>query len=295
MTVIPALCRVICFHSHISVVIMDLFAAVDIYCERVDSSFWSEPINALTNLSFILAAIWGWWTYRQRRQTYVTMDGRPVDVGSDAQYGAQSGVQSGPDWQIIVAIVLVGLIGIGSFLFHTYATVWASLADVIPIWTFVAYYLFLAIHRISHIPFWRALKIYIISLAITGLVLWAMSAALVPTGGEADAVTGHSHFNGSEQYLPAVIVLFSFAAIMMARRHAARWWILAAAGTFAVSLTFRTIDMMVCHSHPLGTHWQWHLLNGLMLGFLLQALVRHGMDAAPTSAEAEIKAKRSDT
>ena len=26
-----------------------LFAALDIYCERTDASFWSEPVNALTN------------------------------------------------------------------------------------------------------------------------------------------------------------------------------------------------------------------------------------------------------
>jgi hypothetical protein len=29
---------------------------VDLYCERTDPSFWAEPINALSNLSFLLAA-----------------------------------------------------------------------------------------------------------------------------------------------------------------------------------------------------------------------------------------------
>ena len=30
---------------------------IDNYCERTDASFWSEPVNALTNLSFIVAGL----------------------------------------------------------------------------------------------------------------------------------------------------------------------------------------------------------------------------------------------
>ena len=29
---------------------------IDNYCERIDPAFWSEPVNALTNLSFLLVA-----------------------------------------------------------------------------------------------------------------------------------------------------------------------------------------------------------------------------------------------
>jgi hypothetical protein len=45
----------------------------------------------------------------------------------------------------------------------------------------------------------------------------------------------------------------------------------AAAGTLAVSLTFRSIDMTVCDALPLGTHFLWHSLNGLALYLLLGA------------------------
>ncbi|WP_170108072.1 hypothetical protein [Donghicola tyrosinivorans] len=48
-----------------------------------------------------------------------------------------------------------------------------------------------------------------------------------------------------------------------------------AAGTFALSLVFRAIDLQVCGALPIGTHYLWHLLNGAMVGFLLVALVRH--------------------
>ena len=35
---------------------MEWFEAVDGYCERVDAAFWSEPINAVTNAAFLIAA-----------------------------------------------------------------------------------------------------------------------------------------------------------------------------------------------------------------------------------------------
>ena len=38
-------------------------APVDLYCERVDASFWAEPVNALTNAAFLIAAAvaYGQW------------------------------------------------------------------------------------------------------------------------------------------------------------------------------------------------------------------------------------------
>ena len=37
---------------------MNWFEAVDGYCERIDASVWSEPLNALTNIFFLVAAVW---------------------------------------------------------------------------------------------------------------------------------------------------------------------------------------------------------------------------------------------
>ena len=33
-----------------------MFEIVDLYCERTSPVFWAEPVNALTNLAFFLAA-----------------------------------------------------------------------------------------------------------------------------------------------------------------------------------------------------------------------------------------------
>ena len=81
---------------------MDWTAAVDAYCERVGPAFWAEPVNALTNAAFLVAAF---WALRQWKR-------QPLRDGAT-----------------LVLILVVALVGIGSFLFHTLATRWAGLAD----------------------------------------------------------------------------------------------------------------------------------------------------------------------
>jgi dipeptide/tripeptide permease len=223
---------------------MDWFAPVDIYCERTDSRLWSEPLNAVSNLAFILAALWGAFEARKRGITRFSV------------------------W------LLIGLafcIGVGSFLFHTFATVWASFADTVPIWTFVAAYALISMALIGGAPPRRIAVIVVVAVAIV-TVLWLANDSpdtSAPTAPEP------SRFNGSEQYLPAVIAMLIFTAVTHLRAHPIRWWFTAATVTFFISLTLRTFDMALCDVWPYGTHVFWHLLNGTMIALLLQALIRH--------------------
>ena len=40
-----------------------------------------------------------------------------------------------------------------------------------------------------------------------------------------------------------------------------------------MSLFFRTVDDAVCGAVPVGTHFLWHILNGVMLGWMIRVLV----------------------
>ncbi|NNF89767.1 MAG: hypothetical protein HKM96_00180, partial [Boseongicola sp.] len=102
---------------------MDWTRAIDAYCERTDASYWSEPVNAVTNAAFLIAAIIMW------RRTF----------------GAG---------RILAAILFI--IGIGSWLFHTHATAWAATADTVPILIFVLVYIFLANRDFWRWPVWIA-------------------------------------------------------------------------------------------------------------------------------------------
>lgn len=218
---------------------MDWLLAVDIYCERTSLAFWAEPINALSNLAFPIAALWA--AVEAKRRQIAT----PV---------------------IWVLITMAALIGFGSFLFHTFANVWSELADTLPIWSFVALFVFTAIHRIGGV---KPGKLAAIALGMAALVTVMFLAT-----GEGQTSTAPDPLNGSGQYAPAVIALLVFAVLSYRRRHPMWHWISATAAVFLLSLTARTFDMALCPSLPIGTHFIWHILNALMIGLLLQVLVR---------------------
>ncbi len=222
---------------------MDWHAPINIYCERLDPGFWAEPVNAISNAAFLVAAL----------------------VGAVA--AGRAGLRAPILW---VLIALAGLIGVGSFLFHTHATVWAALADVTPIWLFVALYLYTFATRVAGIT---PLRLIIgAGLAVLGLV--ALSAGIGAALGPARAA-----LNGSDQYAPALLALGVFSVLLWRRGHPLAGLIIATTAIFALSLTFRTLDAHLCAALPLGTHFLWHVLNGTVIALLLIALVR-GMAAA---------------
>jgi len=85
---------------------------------------------------------------------------------------------------------------------------------------------------------------------------------------------------GTVGYLPALTFLLVFAAWLY-RQERPLWRTIAlAAGLFAVSLIFRTLDAAVCSLVTLGTHVLWHLLNALVLFLLLDSLRQRGRYAS---------------
>ncbi|MBU1173868.1 MAG: ceramidase domain-containing protein [Alphaproteobacteria bacterium] len=219
---------------------MDWFQPMDIYCERLGPEFWAEPLNAWSNGSFLVAAAVAFY--------FAWRAGRigPANLG---------------------LIALAALVGIGSFLFHTFANRWSDIADIVPIWTFVFVYVLVAMHDFFAMPWLRVARIGVIIAVVAGLVFW-----LMPAGTD----NNETLLNGSEQYIPAVIGLIALAVLLGRQRHAAAPYVWAGTGVFALSLVFRTLDQTLCSSLPMGTHFGWHLCNGLLLGLLLVALVRHG-------------------
>jgi Ceramidase len=97
---------------------------IDLYCERTDAAFWSEPANAVSNVAFLIAGVAAFLRWRRGDR----------------------------DWPALVLIGVVTAVGIGSFAFHTVATRGAVLADVIPIAVFIYGYLLLALRRFLHLP-----------------------------------------------------------------------------------------------------------------------------------------------
>lgn len=216
---------------------MDWTAPVDIYCERLDASFWAEPVNAISNIAFVLAGL----------------------IAARAAWRLQR-----LDWLIFTLCFIACAVGFGSFLFHTVAQRWAGLADVIPIVLFIFLYLLAAVHRFFGLGWMLAVP-----------VTAAAFAAALPARRVAEWLAGGS-MNGSENYAPAFLLLAGATLGLAIMGHRAAPRIALATVVFTISLTARTVDASLCQTLTIGTHFLWHLLNGTMIGILLLALVRFG-------------------
>jgi hypothetical protein len=82
------------------------------------SSYWSEPVNAVTNAAFLIAA--ASWP------------------------GGCAGQRLPLAWALVAVLTAIG---VGSYLWHTHATRWAGLMDVLPILVFILIYIFAASTR----------------------------------------------------------------------------------------------------------------------------------------------------
>jgi len=209
---------------------MALSDQVDNYCERVGPDFWSEPLNAVTNAAFLVAAFAAYLIWRRRT---------PDDLAA------------------LTLIAIVFATGIGSFLFHTFATRWAALSDVIPIALFIHVYLFFALKRFLRLPWWAALGIVIAFFAATPF----LGQAVAPLVGS------------SAGYVPALLAIFVVGGLFYRHNKALGTQVLATGIVFAVSLTFRTLDEPLCGQLAFGTHFLWHILNSVVLFLLLRVLI----------------------
>ncbi|TYB83137.1 ceramidase domain-containing protein [Maritimibacter fusiformis] len=211
---------------------MDWMEPVDGYCERLDAAFWAEPLNAATNLAFLVAAAVMAWRLRGARLPYAN---------------------------ILIAILTA--IGIGSFLFHTFATRWAGLADTLPILLFILAYIFAATRDfLGASPRLAALAV---AAFFPFAALTVPLFALIPGLGS------------SAGYAPVPVLLLGYAVALRRRAPDTARNMALAGALLIVSLTFRTLDAPLCAVWPPGTHFVWHILNGLLLGWLIETYRRH--------------------
>lgn len=214
-----------------------LLDKVDEYCERTDFSFWSEPVNAITNLAIIFAGLAALHLYHKQFPLH--------------------GHRHRPNVLILIGLVL--LTGIGSFLYHTTATIWAGYADMLPIVGFI--YLF-------HVVFLRRALAMRYKYVLGYLIIFFGLSVLL------GKIWGKEALNGGIQYIPALISFYTVWVAMIAlRRPGARLFGYAAL-TFLAAITFRSIDMLVCDAFPLGTHFMWHILNSALLYQLLKLVIQ---------------------
>lgn len=229
------------------------------YCERgIDASFWGEPLNATSNAAFWIAALAGFLALW--RQGY-SIGGRIPEL---------------------LLCCLVAVIGTGSFLFHTFATPWAAVADVLPIGVFMFAYVAYAVRRFLGANV--LLTLLALGAFIAALYL-ARTMACPPILADIVSASRGRCLNGTFAYVPAFLALIIIAVTLCVLQHRAWTWLLVASGVFFVSMVFRTFDQEWCQQlqfrgYTTGTHFLWHILNAATLYLLLMAAIHTGRDKA---------------
>lgn len=213
---------------------MDWTATVIAYCERTDASYWAEPVNAVTNASFLIAA-----------------------VVMALRLRGQAGMALG--W---LMVVILAAIGVGSYLWHTHATRWSGLADVLPILLFILTYVFAATRDYLRLHWGLALAAVVLFFPYAAGVGWALGQVFPAAGANA-------------AYAAVALLILLYALVLRRRAPATARGMALGAAILCVSLGFRMLDGVSCAVLPIGTHFMWHLLNGLMLGWMIEVYRRH--------------------
>lgn len=203
----------------------------DFYCERTNPEFWAEPFNAWSNAGFVLVGIWALMRSLKNRKNH--------------PHG---------NFLVVLSILMI-LVGVGSFLFHTFADSRTHLMDLIPIFLFTMAYMF------------HSFKNYLsksAGMAWLGLVL--VVGAMVGI----ELMVPKTVLNGSVLYLPPLLALLTVSTKLKQKNSDWAKTYFIATGVFAFALVMRTLDAEICEIFPVGTHFIWHLSNALFLGILMK-------------------------
>ena len=216
---------------------------VDLYCERFGAGLFAEPLNALSNLAFVAA---GLWLLAALQRRFPAPGRTPATL------------------EVLAALIV--LIGICSAAFHVFATRWAEWLDVGSIALFIYFFVICFAHHVLDLRW---------SLA------WIAAPAFWAFGLFVQAPFDPADFNGSVAYLPALagIGLMGLGLALQGRHGAAHFG--RAIPVFAIALALRSVDLAWCSAWVWGTHWAWHLLNGLTLALVTLGLAQATRDTAP--------------
>ncbi|MEX0337871.1 MAG: hypothetical protein AB3N11_02415 [Arenibacterium sp.] len=161
-------------------------------------------------------------------------------------------------------------IGVMSGLFHTHAVVWTAAADTLSILVFILIYLF------------GANRLYLglgRGASVGGLLLFFPYAA------------GMGYFfariapwlGGSVGYAPIPVLILGYAAYLRRRMPDVATGLVIGALILVVSIGFRTVDEAVCPHVVKGTHFVWHVLNAIMLAWMIEVYQRAATDQPPST------------
>lgn len=202
---------------------------IDLYCERVNPGYFDEPVNALSNIAFLIAAVYAW------------------------RYSKRHSVEQ---FEINLLIVMMVAIGLGSLSFHVFANRISQLADLLPVFLFQLLYLWVYTNNVW--KFSWPMRVVMLLLLLSSIFISSLY---------------DDFLNGSLLYAPTLTVLLIISLYHSIISKPEAGLAITAAIIFVLSLIFRTIDNELCEAVTTGSHFMWHLLNGVVIYQMFKLLV----------------------
>jgi len=213
---------------------MDEFFGIPlpVYCEGGNFlEFLAEPLNATSNVAFILV---GFGIYK------LLIKHRIQKV------------------EYRVVLILIFLIGFGSFFWHTTRNSFTLLLDAIPS--------ALSFTLITYIFLSKLIKNKAFAFLIAGLLLPSrfFISSIAPT----DTISSLIR-NSVNATVFLVIIAWSFKKYGRIAFEG-----LVVLSVYLTAIIMRGIDLQVCQTFPLGTHFLWHIMNALAVYLAVKFLIK---------------------
>lgn len=212
------------------------------HCERLQPGLFEEPMNVLSSIVFIPVA---YLLFRElNKQPH-----QPI--------------------MLKFLVLMVGVIGVGSSLFHMTAQMWAAaLADGLPI-------------AITAVTFLYLMSKHVLRFNLAGVLLAAVFFMVAN-------ITFKIYFGrGPDGYIslvPTLFILILISIYMLLRKNTSAKYFGLATIIACVALSFRVFDHHLddnpdlCALIPIGTHWLWHSLMALFFFFTIREVIRKHRD-----------------
>jgi len=193
------------------------------YCERTSLEAFAEPVNAISNIAFILCGIIIFF---------------------------RKGMKLNPLPYLVI------FIGLSSFLFHYIPSNFFSTLDVFSILLFVIIYNIMLTKNILNYSFLYSFLSSLILILISFLI----------------GILLHKTVIGSSSFYVGLVLYMVYIFFFLKKVSNVRYFFIATF-LFIISLVFRTIDIYICNYIFFGTHFIWHILNSLVIYYLIMYMI----------------------
>jgi hypothetical protein len=201
---------------------------VGFYGGRIAQGLWGEPLNLATDIALVVYLLI--FFIKLRKEGFAD---KPV-------YGL---------------VMLGGLVGLGSVIFHSYPTRVTLRMDMIPITIFGLCYVFFTLRRFLQLTYRNSILLTLLFLLFSMGYEAAVKNLKIP---------GMHH-------LSSIFALIVMGVILRYKQRDSRIGkgFIIASGIYVLALFFRFLDLIVWRLFPLGTHFLWHAGTACVLGLLL--------------------------